>query len=127
MAKTKKRVLSLLLALVMALSLLPTAAFALGESSGDQIMQDSSGNHLYYVSENEAVTDKTTETAKNTTSGGNVTVSKTIVGTNNENEFLVTLEVQTKQKLNETVSSPRRGGGAGPGPLRLHELLRRVR
>ena len=105
MAKTKKRVLSLLLALVMALSLLPTAAFALGESSGDQIMQDSSGNHLYYVSENEAVTDKTTETAKNTTSGGNVTVSKTIAGTNNENEFLVTLEVQTKQKLNETVSS----------------------
>ena len=50
MAKTKKRVLSLLLALVMALSLLPTAAFALGESSGDQIMQDSSGNHLYYFS-----------------------------------------------------------------------------
>lgn len=106
MAKTKKRVLSLLLALVMALSLLPTAAFALGESSSDQIMQDSSGNHLYYVSENEAVTDKTTGTAQNATTGGNVTVSKTIAGTNNENEFLVTLEVQTKQKLNETVSSP---------------------
>lgn len=106
MAKTKKRVLSLVLALVMALSLLPTAAFALGESSGNQIMQDSSGNHLYYVSENEAVTGKTTETSQNTTSGGNVTVSKTIAGTNNENEFLVTLEVQTKQKLNETVSSP---------------------
>lgn len=105
-AGMKKRLLSLAMALSLMLGMLPSAAFAFGESSNDQIMQTPLGDHLYYISENDAVTDKTTETAQNTTTGGNVKVSKTIAGTENENEFMVTLEVQTKQKLNETVSSP---------------------
>ena len=59
------------------------------------------------IFENETVTDKTTETALKHYSPEARKV-KTIAGTENENEFMVTLEVQTKQKLNETVSPPTR-------------------
>ncbi len=93
MAKTKKRVLSLLLALVMALSLLPTAAFALGESSDQQI--DNRGGVTYYKGEG------TSQTTVDQKSDYDVSVSKTIAGTGTENQFEITLEVTTTQKLDE--------------------------
>ena len=93
MAKTKKRVLSLVLALVMALSLLPTAAFALGESSDQQI--DNRGGVTYYKGEG------TSQTTVDQKSDYDVSVSKTIAGTGTENQFEITLEVTTTQKLDE--------------------------
>jgi hypothetical protein len=93
MAKTKKRVLSLVLALVMALSLLPTAAFALGESSDQQI--DNRGGVTYYKGEG------TSQTIVDQKSDYDVSVSKTIAGTGTENQFEITLEVTTTQKLDE--------------------------
>ena len=99
-----RRGLSLLMAMIMVISLIQISAFAAGSShtSAEQIMEG------YFTPDdnNKTVTDNTTDTAARSTQGGNVTVSKTIAGTDKENEFLVTLEVQTKQKLSETVSSP---------------------
>ena len=99
-----RRGLSMLMAMIMVISLIQISAFAAGSShtSAEQIMEG------YFTPDdnNKTVTDNTTDTAARSTQGGNVTVSKTIAGTDKENEFLVTLEVQTKQKLSETVSSP---------------------
>ena len=102
LATRSKRFLAMLLALIMCLSTLPIGVFATERSSSEQIMSG------YYVPDDtsKTVTTDTTTTAERSTEGENVKVSKTIEGTENENEFLVTLEVQTKQKLSETVSSP---------------------
>lgn len=104
MATTKKRVVSLLMALVMALSLLPTIAFA----SDTQIQEEKQIMEGYYQADdtNQAVTETVVNQEQNSSAGGNVKVSKTIAATGTENVFEITLEVQTKQKLSETATSP---------------------
>lgn len=100
MAKTKKRVLSLVLALVMALSLLPTVAFATDADIQAQEQIVNAGGKVYY--------DKDGKQHTSGTLGENgivVEMSKTVEATGTENLFDVTLQVKTNQKLTEIPSS----------------------
>lgn len=100
MAKTKKRVLSLLLALVMALSLLPTVAFATDKDIQAQNQIVDAGGTVYY--------DKDGNQHTFGTLGEDdivVEMSKTVEATGTENLFNVTLQVKTTQKLEEIPSS----------------------
>ena len=100
MAKTKKRVLSLVLALVMALSLLPTVAFATDKDIQAQNQIVDAGGKVYY--------DKDGKQHTSGTLGENgivVEMSKTVEATGTENLFDVTLQVKTNQKLTEIPSS----------------------
>ena len=104
---TGRRGLSLFLSLVMMISLVQIGAFAAGpnaieEQEKAQIMEG------YYTpdDENKVLTDQITKDAWNTSEGGNVKVSKTIAATGTENLFEVALEVQTSQKLSETITTP---------------------
>ena len=100
MAKTKKRVLSLVLALVMALSLLPTVAFATDKDIQAQNQIVDAGGTVYY--------DKDGNQHTSGTLGEDdivVEMSKTVEATGTENLFNVTLQVKTTQKLEEIPSS----------------------
>lgn len=104
---TGRRGLSLFLSLVMMISLVQIGAFAAAPSAVEeqekaQIMEG------YYTpdDENKVLTDQITKDAWNTSEGGNVKVSKTIAATGTENLFEVALEVQTSQKLSETITTP---------------------
>lgn len=104
---TGRRGLSLFLSLVMMISLVQIGAFAAAPSAAEeqekaQIMEG------YYTpdDENKVLTDQITKDAWNTSEGGNVKVSKTIAATGTENLFEVALEVQTSQKLSETITTP---------------------
>ena len=90
-----KRALSSLLAGVMLAGLLPTAAFAAGESS-DQQIEKYGGKPVYYSwtgSGFEQTTESTDPKTSNNPSGGapEVITSKTIAGTEEENQFDITL------------------------------------
>jgi len=94
MAKaTRKRVLSLLMALVLTFSLLPTMAFAASDTSAQQI----TGKYATYDTTG-AVQLATADSGTYTTTDG-VTLSKTIEGTNTENVFKVTLGVTTSEEV----------------------------
>ena len=95
-----KRSLSLLLALVMCLSLVNISAFAAGGShtSGEQIVKE--GGTVYYdVNGQEHTTGTLGE------DGIVVEMSKTVAETDTENEFEITLQVKTTQKLTEIPAS----------------------
>lgn len=108
MAKTKKRVLSLVLALVMALSLLPTVAFATDADIQAQEQIEGGTNPVYYTYDAQTGTFGTNTTTEPTVTspGGKVEISKTISATGVENLFDITLTVKTKQEINHTTTSP---------------------
>lgn len=102
MATTKKRVLSLLMALVMALSLLPTIAFATEDAKAEQAAKQiiNAGGTVFY--------DKNGIQHSSGTLGERdivVEMSKTLEATGEENLFDVTLQVKTNQKLTEIPAS----------------------
>ena len=92
-AGMKKRLLSLAMALALMVGMVPATALAAGESSSQQI--DSYGGITYYKGEGDS------QTAVNQEDAYDVSVSKTIAGTGTENQFEITLEVTTTQKLDE--------------------------
>ena len=108
MAKTKKRVLSLLLALVMALSLLPTVAFATDAQTQAEKQIEGGTTPVYYTYDADAGTfgTKTSTDPIVTSDGGKVEISKTISATGEENLFDITLTVKTKQEITQTTTSP---------------------
>lgn len=108
MAKTKKRVLSLVLALVMALSLLPTVAFATDADIQAQEQIEGGETPVYYTYDAQTGTFGTQTTANSTVTspGGKVEISKTIAPTGEENLFDITLKVKTQQEITQTTTSP---------------------
>ena len=108
MAKTKKRVLSLVLALVMALSLLPTVAFATDAQIQAEKQIEGGTTPVYYTYDADAGTfgTKTSTDPIVTSDGGKVEISKTISATGEENLFDITLTVKTKQEITQTTTSP---------------------
>lgn len=93
LANSKKRVLSLFLAFVMVFGLLPTAAFA--ATNDGQI-----GKYVELNADNtiQAGTETATSTKTIQDPNGYVIMSKDITGTDKENEFLVTLKVETTEQ-----------------------------
>ena len=108
MAKTKKRVLSLVLALVMALSLLPTVAFATDKELQAEKQIEGGETPVYYTYDAQTGTFGTQTTADSTviSPGGKVEISKTIAPTGEENLFDITLKVKTQQEITQTTTSP---------------------
>lgn len=108
MAKTKKRVLSLVLALVMALSLLPTVAFATDADIQAREQIEGGETPVYYTYDAQTGTFGTQTTANSTVTspGGKVEISKTIAPTGEENLFDITLKVKTQQEITQTTTSP---------------------
>lgn len=96
MARRMKRSLSLLLALVMCLSLVNISAFATGSSQDSEQQIVSVGGKTWYTGEGDSQVSATEEPDTY-----DVSVSKTIEGTETENRFKITLEVTTKQQLDE--------------------------
>ena len=99
-----RRGLSFFLALVMCISLVQITAFAGNEthSSAEQIKPaETAGKYLYATfDENGNQLSAESDSATKVTSDG-VELTKRIEGTANENEFKITLEVKTKEKLTE--------------------------
>ena len=93
LANSKKRVLSLFLAFVMVFGRLPTAAFA--AANDGQI-----GKYVELNADNtiQAGTETATSTKTIQDPNGYVIMSKDITGTDKENEFLVTLKVETTEQ-----------------------------
>lgn len=93
LANSKKRVLSLFLAFVMVFGLLPTAAFA--AANDGQI-----GKYVELNADDtiQAGTETATSTKTIQDPNGYVIMSKDITGTDKENEFLVTLKVETTEQ-----------------------------
>ena len=93
LANSKKRVLSLFLAFVMVFGLLPTAAFA--AANDGQI-----GKYVELNADNTIQAGTATATSTKTIQdpNGYVIMSKDITGTDKENEFLVTLKVETTEQ-----------------------------
>ena len=95
-----RRGLSFFLALVMCISLVPITAFAVGDTSEQQI--EYAGGSVYYKKDGTQDTSNDAELGKNDVV---VELSKTLEGTEKENEFIVTLQVKTNQKLVEIPAS----------------------
>ena len=101
----KKRLLALIMVLSLALSLVPVGAAAPIDSGSEdngatgsaQQIKDAGGT-TYYDKNGNLVTDSGAELGKDNVV---VEMSKTIQGTNTENEFDVTLQVKTNQKVTE--------------------------
>ena len=97
MAKRMKRTLSLLLTAVLLLGMLPITAAA-AESSNQQISNP--GGTVYYDTDGTQYQEGTLGE-----DGIVVKMTKMVEGTTTENEFIVTLQVQTNQKLTEIPAS----------------------
>lgn len=95
----KKRVVSLLLCLIMALSLIPTVAFA-AEVNTPTTDADKTTNGKYDNGTWQSGGDGTSKSAD-----GLVTLSKTAKATANDNEYTITLEVKTSQTTTTTTTS----------------------
>lgn len=101
----KKRLLALIMVLSLALSLVPVGAAAPIDSGSEdngatgfaQQIKDAGGT-TYYDKNGNLVTDSGAELGKDNVV---VEMSKTIQGTDTENEFDVTLQVKTNQKVTE--------------------------
>ncbi len=101
----KKRLLALIMVLSLALSLVPVGAAAPIDSgsedngaTGSARQIHDEGGTTYYDKNGDLVTTPGAELGKNNVV---VEMSKTIEGTNTENEFDVTLQVKTNQKVTE--------------------------
>ena len=103
-----KRTLASLLAGALLVGLLPTAAFAAEQTSWQQIEGEESPVYYSYDAEEQTWTQADGATVSNSPAAGvpEVRVSKTIQGTDEENVFDITLEVETDQKIQTTTSSP---------------------
>lgn len=105
-----KRILSTLLAVVMLLGLLPMGALAGAPEDTNQI-EMTGGKTAYYEWDGEGFSE-TPGTEARTTNGATgstplVATEKTIAAVEGtENEFDITLKVETTQKIEETASSP---------------------
>lgn len=107
----RKKTLSLFMTLVMIFGLLPAAVLATGDSA---VQIESSGSAPVYYTWNgttNAFPATSTDTQPNTTnSPANgaplVTTAKTIEKTNLENQFKITLNVETTQRIETTTTSP---------------------
>ena len=105
-----KRILSTLLAVVMLLGLLPMGALAETMEDKNQI-EMTGGKTAYYAWDGEGFSE-TPGTQARTTNGATgstplVATEKTIAAVEGtENEFDITLKVETTQKIEETASSP---------------------
>lgn len=103
MKRMKKRLLSVLLCLVMLVGIYPANVIALGASTpAEQI-----GNHFEANDETGAL-NQTPELTGNTSksyANGWVLTDKTISAGEQENEFLITLDVRTKAEIENTVLS----------------------
>lgn len=100
MARRMKRSLSLLLALVMCLSLVNISAFATGSSQDSEQQIVSAGGTVYYDVNGQQHTTGTLGEEDIV-----VEMSKTVAKTDTENEFEITLQVKTTQKLTEIPAS----------------------
>lgn len=110
-----KRILSTLLAVVMLLGLLPMGALA-GTTEDTNQIEMTGGKTAYYAWDGSGFAEEPTGapvTGNNPTNGApEVTTSKTISavkgadGTVVENQFDITLNVETTQRIEETISSP---------------------
>ena len=89
MKKMFSRMMSLILTLVMCFSMLNITAFAVGQSSAIQIVEQ--GGKVYYLAEHQ-------EGEVAGEDNFDLWTSKTIAGTENEDEFEVTLQVGTTVK-----------------------------
>ena len=109
MAKRMKRTLSLLLTAVLLLGMLPITAAAAAESSNQQI---EGGNVPVYYTYNEGTgtfaqdANPTNAVTTNKATDPEVTISKVIQGTGTENQFDITLNVTTTQKVERSPSMP---------------------
>ena len=83
--KKLRKLLAMLLAVCMAMSLLSVSAFAEEEGTASEIQIVKNGERQYYLASGEPADDKNFD----------VWTSKTIAGTANEDEFEVTLQVGT--------------------------------
>ena len=103
-----KRTLASLLAGELLVGLLPTAAFAAEQTSWQQIEGEEFPVYYSYDAEEQTWTQADGATVSNSPAAGvpEVRVSKTIQGTDEENVFDITLEVETDQKIQTTTSSP---------------------
>lgn len=133
-----KRTLSLLLTAVLLLGMLPITAAAAAESSNQQI---EGGNVPVYYTYNEGTgtfaqdANPTNAVTTNKATDPEVTISKVIQGTGTENQFDITLNVTTTQKVERSPSMPDAavalhagcGGGAGHRQVYLDVLLRELR
>lgn len=108
MAKRMKRTLSLLLTAVLLLGMLPITAAA-AESSNQQI---EGGNVPVYYTYNEGTgtfaqdANPINAVTTNKATDPEVTISKVIQGTGTENQFDITLNVTTTQKVERSPSMP---------------------
>ena len=98
-----KKTLALILTLIMVLGLMPAAMAAAEPASLKQIgnyapANDDTGGTLGEPKEG-TLAEKTLE-------GGKVIISKTIAGTETENEFEITLEVKTTETIENVSSAP---------------------
>ncbi|MEG2989028.1 MAG: hypothetical protein RR807_06450, partial [Oscillospiraceae bacterium] len=111
MATKMKKTLSLALALIMVLGMLPLTAFA--EDAKDvqaeaQINGGKTPNYYAYNETNEAFEEAGDKKAavSNRKDDPDVTISKTIAPTGIENEFDIQLKVQTNQRIVEVSTDP---------------------
>ena len=89
MKKILSKVMSVILVLVMCVSMLSVTAFAVGQNSAIQIVEQ--GGKVYYLAEPQ-------EGEVAGEDNFDVWTSKTIAGTENEDEFEITLQVGTTMK-----------------------------
>ena len=88
-----KKAMAVLLVAIMVMTMLPISAFADADGSYDQIVENgTSGTQLFDSKGNDPVDDNEM-----------VEINKTIAGTDVEDEFLITLEVRTRTKIEELV------------------------
>ena len=106
LAKKKlNRLLSSLLAVIMVLGLLPTAAFAAAPSdSADQI-----GQYYALDESNNLVAESAANDPAQTIENGAITMEKRVEATNTENQFKVTLNVTTTEDIDKLHISPSAG------------------
>lgn len=107
-----KKVVSIVLALIMVLGMMPISAMAADPINSASQIQKVSSDNAYYTWNNSAsafenAPDKQPVTTNTTAQNvPKVTTSKTIAGTDTENVFEITLDVTTTQRVEETLSSP---------------------
>ncbi len=99
----KKRVVSLLLCLIMALSLIPTVAFATEVGTGGTPTTDANK-----TTNGKYVNNVWTEDANNgytEYNNGKLRLYKTAEATNTDNEYTITLKVETSQTTTTTTTT----------------------
>ena len=111
MKRSLRRAVSLLCVLEMCLSLLPTTALAeSGLSGAAETQAEKQINGLYYAYNEQTkqfeTEGDTSPTVTNRTDDPNVTISKTITPTGVENQFDITLKVETDEAIEVSTKQP---------------------